>query len=161
MGKITCIHCGRRFIKNYRIKGIQRYCGSKTCQQVRKNRWESNSIRNLSGYRCQRLACKKKWRNTRPGYVYQQSYRESHGEYVLRNRIQQRYRNRRKVPKSSLTSNIVKTDALTSISLINGGLYALIPCKSSVFEKIVKTDALIVQLKDIQSYTGSSTINST
>ncbi len=161
MGRITCAHCGRRVTKNPRIKGIQRYCGSKECQQVRKNNWERNSLKKVSGYRSVRKSSKEKWRNAQPGYIYQRCYRESHGEYVLKNRLQQRERYRRKLSKNNLTTTIVKTDALTSISLISGGLYALIPCKSSVFEKIVKTDALIVQLKDIQSYTGSVSVNST
>jgi hypothetical protein len=160
MGRITCAHCGRSVTKNPRIKGIQRYCGLKACQQFRKNQWERNSLNHLSGYRAKRKACKEKWSKAQPGYIYQRSYRESHGEYVLKNRLQQRDRNRQKESKSDLSTKIVKTDALTSISLISGGLYALIPCKSSDFEKIVKTDALIVQLKEIQRNTGFVAPNS-
>jgi hypothetical protein len=54
-----CCHCRRR--KNVRLKRPQRYCGSKVCQQARKNKWNRDKNRSDSTYRLKRSSSKKAW----------------------------------------------------------------------------------------------------
>jgi hypothetical protein len=145
-----CKHCGKLFKRNPRIKNSQRYCGQKGCQQARKNAWELLKIKTDERYRERRQGSKKRWRKHRPSHIYQQKYRETHPEYVTHNCEQQKKRNVNGTAMDSYTK-IVKTDALFSEGLINPGLYALLPWNKSEMEKIVKTDALMVQLTVLQN----------
>lgn len=149
MSTFRCKHCGRRVKKNPRIKGDQQYCGSPDCQQSRKNKWEREKIRKDGLYRQKREESKRRWRKRHRGYEYQCKYRASHPEYVKANREKQGKRNQNH--KSFLSGNqIVKTDALNYAGLIRRGLYALQPVITDASGKIVKTDALIVQLSEVQ-----------
>jgi hypothetical protein len=141
-----CCHCRRRHRKNVRLKGPQRYCGSKVCQQARKNKWDRDKNRSDSTYRLKRSSSKKAWYKNYPGDHYQSSYRATHPDYVSGNREKQRLRSS-KAPQKTGEEKIVKTDALFSESLIISGFYALIPYEKMYSEKIVKTDALIVELR--------------
>jgi hypothetical protein len=49
-----------------------------------------------------------------------------------------------------MEEQIVKTDALSSESPVSKGFYVLMPYKKTRPEKIVKTDALIIELLNIQ-----------
>ena len=76
-------------------------------------------------------------------------YRQNHPDYVTDNRKRQQLRNKnaKKAISGFLRSNIVKTDALTSEGFTSCGLYEILPYKTSPGKKIVKTDALIVELR--------------
>lgn len=143
-----CCHCGKRTRSNPRLKVRQKYCGSKSCQQSRKNKWEREKLDKDSLYRQRRTLQKSQWRKNRPSYRYQSFYREGHPDYVDSNRKKQQIRNNhiKKPNTEDSVSNIVKTDALTSAPLIRCGLYELLPYKTSLDKNIVKTDALIVEL---------------
>jgi len=150
-----CCHCGTRTRSNPRLKVRQKYCGSKECQQSRKNKWERERLREDPLYCEQRNLQKSQWRKKRPSYQYQSSYREGHPDYVESNRKKQQIRNKtiKKPNTEDPVPNIVKTDALTSAPLIRCGIYELLPYKTGPCENIVKTDALIVELRsrsDIQ-----------
>ena len=142
-----CCHCQRCCRKNVRLKGHQRYCGSKDCQQARKNEWERDRLKRDSTYRLKRCSSKKVWYRNYPGDSYQSAYRQSHPGYVSGNREKQRLRAH---TGKTLEEQIVKTDALSSESLVSKGFYVLIPYKKSYpetcLENIVKTDAFIVEL---------------
>jgi hypothetical protein len=141
-----CCHCGRRCRKNVRLKGHQHYCGSKACQQARRNQWDRDRIKRDNAYRLKRYTSKKAWYGKYPGDRYQSSYRASHPEYVSDNRAKQRLR-ASKDTGTVAKEQIVKTDALSSESIVSQGFYMLIPCKKTRLEKIVKTDALIFELR--------------
>ena len=144
-----CHHCKQRHHPNIRLREKQRYCGSTGCQQARKNEWERNKLRSDPVYRLKRRADKKRWYSNYPGDKYQSGYRKSHRLYCSENRKGQVLRNEsRKITTGS--PKIVKTDTLTSESVVSSGFYALFPCADASGEKIVKTDALIVQLSGIQ-----------
>lgn len=154
-GYFYCCHCGKRTRINPRLKVRQKYCGSKECQQSRKNKWERDRLREDPLYREQRNLQKSQWRKHRPSHQYQSSYREGHPDYVDSNRKKQQIRNKniKKPDTAGSSPNIVKTDALTSAPLIRYGLYELLPYKTGPGKNIVKTDALIVELRsriDIQ-----------
>ena len=142
-----CSHCKQRKIKNLRIKSGQRYCGSRACQQARKNKHERERLKNDPVYYEKRKAQKANWQNKQQG-AYQKTYRENHPDYNNRNLILQRtsYQTTKTRSISIDMPKIVKTDALTSKMLIDSGLYEIRPYKTHPGKKIVKTDALIVAL---------------
>ena len=144
-----CRHCGRKKRKNLRLKIKQSYCGSRACQQARKNKWEREKKKKDPVFRERRKAQKLHWREMRPDDVYQRNYRENHPDYEISNREQQRERNNRTKMQGAgnAESKIVKTDALTSITSVYTGLYELHPYQKDLQENIVKTDVLIVELK--------------
>lgn len=144
---IRCQHCKKLIKINNRLKGTQRYCNSKICQQARKNRWEREKLLNDEEYLKKRKASKSKWRRKKPAHQYQKSYRESHTNYKHQNRITQRKRGRHADLQSKTTENkFVKTDALNSTGLTGIGMYKILLHKPVKGEKIVKTDTLIVEI---------------
>jgi len=153
MGRtFRCKHCGKIVSGNPRVKSEQRYCGLSSCQAARKNAWEKEKIRKDDDYRHRRRASKANWRKRYPSHLYQHKYRESHPGYVFLNREKQQQRNEKRKVFNTRTK-IVKTDALTSERLITAGLYEFLPCRQNNSGKIVKSDALMVQLSLIQSNT--------
>jgi len=129
-------------MKNPRIKSGQLYCGCKSCQQARKNAWERKKLKTDAGYYKKRKDQKATWHKNRPLYIYQRNYRETHPEYLKKNRFMQKIRN-----QNWNVSKIVKTDTSASMMLIESGLYEIRPYKTYPGKKIVNTDALIVALR--------------
>jgi len=149
MSKIfKCSKCKKRYKKNPRLKSEQKYCGSSSCQQARKNIWEKDKIAKDPVYRSKRKSDKTKWRKKRPCHEYQRQYRTTHPEYVKINREQQKLRNNNR-NESVSGDQIVKTDTLISENLASRRFYALFPVDNESGKNIVKTDALIVQLANI------------
>jgi len=149
-GYFYCRHCGKRTRKNPRIKNNnQNCCGSRHCQQSRKNLWEKKKLKNDVNYCVKRKSQKANWRKKRPVHNYQKEYRGSHPFYAESNRKQQRLRNKKasKIALENKNRKIVKTDALTSESSIRQGLYEILPFTMGQGKKIVKTDALIVEIR--------------
>lgn len=142
-----CSHCRERKRKNPRIKTGQRYCGSKACQQARKNKHERERLKNDPDYYAKRKAQKADWQDKQRG-AYQRTYRDTHRDYLEKNLLLQRLRYQRikTHPVPVAGKEIVKTDGLTSAMPITGGLYEIRPYKTHPDGKIVKTDGLIVAL---------------
>jgi bisphosphoglycerate-dependent phosphoglycerate mutase len=153
----------KRVNKDPHIKSGQQYCGLKSCQQSRKNSWELNKISCDVIYGEKRKASKKQWCEQH-GYLYQRRYRETHPDYVTLNRENQ-VKRRQKEEVVDPGEQIVKTDALSPERLIPTGVYILTPYRADVSKKssgkIVKTDALIVQLSGIQHNTAHFSANTT
>jgi len=144
-----CCCCKQRKKKNPRLKSGQRYCGSKACQQSRKNKHERERLKNDPGYYEKRKKQKADWLDKQQGaYHYQKTYRETHQDYLERNRYLQRLRYQEIKTRPSLGDmrKIVKTDTLTPEMPIESGLYEIRPYKTHPGKKIVNTDALIVAL---------------
>jgi len=135
--------------RNPRIKSGQRYCRLPGCQGARKNAWRLDKNQKDEGYRKKRSASNKRWRKHHFAHTYQQKYREMHPEYVVTNREKQKKRNEKRKNLQG-SAKIVKSDALSAERLINPGLYALSPYTENSEGKIVKSDALMVQLSLIQ-----------
>jgi len=147
--RIRCRHCRRRVKSNPRIKEGQHYCGLAACQQARKNSWEQEKNKNDESYRTRRRASKKRRLKEHPGSLYQENYRSAHPDYVQLNRENQVKRNQKRKILST-GAQIVKTDALICERLIPGGLYTIKPYRTDALGKIVKTDAIMVQLTSLQ-----------
>lgn len=139
---ITCYHCGKIVKRNERIKG-QRYCSALKCQQARKNKWEKNKLSQDKNYKENRKKQKEQWRKARPGYEYQRTYRNNHPQYAIKNKASQNRRNQKK-------QKIVKTDASNSTGGFSSGLYKILPYSTDGRINIVKTDALVVEIRRYQ-----------
>lgn len=138
---IRCCHCRKLFIPDRRQKGRQRYCSEKACQQARKNKSEHSRLQNDPVYKERRDRQKKEWYKKAPGDRYQAHYRSTHPDYCATNREQQRERNRK-----GRAAKIVKTDALRKKTDSGQSLRLVFPSDQHHWQKIVKTDALIVRI---------------
>ena len=105
---MICIHCGKEFSPNPRVKN-QRYCGDRKCQTARRASWYRKKIATDPDYRDNQKRCQKEWLNSHPGYW--KDYREKHAEYVERNRLLQLRRNA-KSRRDSVSRLIAKIDSL-------------------------------------------------
>lgn len=65
------------------------------CQNARRQEWRKNKYRKSEDYRIQCSLQQKKWRQDYPADQYQKNYRESHPDYVVRNGLLQRERNKK------------------------------------------------------------------
>ena len=152
-----CLHCQQWFTKNPRVKGKQKYCGSKECQQVRKNAWEQRKLKTDPAYKSKRQADKKRWYSKYSGDKYQSEYRKNNPEYCKKNREKQILRNQKR-QILSIAAKIVKTDTLPLERAVAQDLYVLVPYKKATektdTKKIVKTDTLIVQMVAAQHLAG-------
>jgi endogenous inhibitor of DNA gyrase (YacG/DUF329 family) len=135
---IICLHCGKEVPRNPRLKN-QKYCCAKECQQARMRTWKNRQYKQNSEYHKKSLASQKVWRGKYPAYQYQREYRKTHPEYVMRNRDQQKERNKKR-QKNHLTM-IVKTHALL-FQPREDGVYTLSRIKKNM---IVNRNALSLQ----------------
>lgn len=143
---IKCLHCGQEVPHNPRIKN-QKYCCAKECQQARMRTWKNQQYKKDSKYHKRSLASQKTWRSKYPSYKYQQEYRETHPEYVIRNRDLQRERNKKRQKDHSTI--IVNTDSLLFQSR-EDGVYTLARIKKNM---IVNRNALSLQPSIDGAYT--------
>jgi len=120
--------CRRVFHPNPRVKN-QRYCDKSNCQHARKARWQREKMKEDPDYRDNHRDGQQAWLERNRDYW--RRYRALHPEYVKRNRLLQRERDRRR-------RDLAKMDALAEISPVKPGRYYLIPAKSN----LAKMDAL-------------------
>ena len=127
--KIRCANpdCRIHFIPNPRVKN-QSYCGRKQCQRVRKRLWQRQKMARDPDYRANKRDSQKRWLKRNPGYW--RLYRLKNPQYVERNRIRQKERDRKR--------NLAKMDALDRASLFKSGTYYLFPAGAD----LAKMDAL-------------------
>jgi hypothetical protein len=144
-----CKNCHELKPVNYRLKDNQEYCSAAACQRARKAAWQKNKMATDLNYRGRQKECLRRWRKARPLDQYQKQYRLQHPEYVAKNRQLQRIRYKKRL-KSQDDQKIVKMDALKSPSE-KPNTYLMNPYKVDASGKIVKMDALIVQLTDLQA----------
>jgi hypothetical protein len=144
-GTFTCRHCGKTLPRNPRLKKNtkQSYCNAPSCKQAKKSARKKERYHMDFSYRQQHLDRQKIWRSKRPAHKYQQQYRESHPEYVERNRDLQVARNcRRKKGSSSMIVNGTPLSPQAS----NGVAFAIICIEK---EKIVNGTPFLVQMQII------------
>lgn len=137
---MICIHCGKEFIPNPRVKN-QRYCSDKECQKARRARWSRQKMEKDPDYRDNKKISQKEWIRHHPGYY--RKYRAKHPEYVKRNRLLQFKRNSMR-RKDKMSRMIAKIDALTGGGFSRKGeLFKVIPQDNKL---IAKMDSLVVKL---------------
>ncbi|GCC10055.1 hypothetical protein IPdc08_00075 [archaeon] len=141
---MICIHCGKEFSSNPRVKN-QRYCGDRKCQTARRVRWYRGKMATDPDYRDNQKRCQKEWLDNHPGYY--RKYRQEHPEYAERNRLLQLKRNAKR-RSDSVSRLIAKIDALnTGIYSRKGELFRIIPQDGRLIAKI---DALIARLVPVK-----------
>lgn len=148
---IKCKNGGHEVPANFRLKGNQQYCGDPECQRARKHAWQKNKMATDTKYRRKQIAGLVRWRKEHALHRYQKQYRLDHPEYVEKNREKQRLRNDKRRQRVQLTplEKIVKMDAFQN-QPIKSGIYWLAPYAMDTSQKIVKMDALLVELKKFQ-----------
>ena len=128
--KIRCANpqCRRLFHPNPRVKN-QQYCDKKDCQRARKRRWQRQKMKDDPDYQDDHRDAQQCW--IEQNRDYWRRYRALHPDYVKRNRLLQRKRDRKR-------RDLAKMDALGDFSPVKAGSYYLIPAK----ENLAKMDAL-------------------
>lgn len=140
----VCICCGKRFIRDRRVKG-QKYCSNKRCQRLRRALWQRNKMREDADYKDNQKRCQKEWLLKRPGYY--KEYRRKHPEKAERNRFLQIGRDARR-RKNGLDQLLAKMDSIGNrLYRRNGGIFKLIPRNN---ELLAKMDVMTVELIPVQ-----------
>ena len=101
--------------------------------------WKNRQYKQNSEYHRKSLVRQKVWRSKYPAYQYQREYRKTHPEYVMRNRDQQKERNKKRQKDHS--TMIVKTHAIV-LQPREDGAYLLSKVKKNM---IVNRNTLSLQ----------------
>lgn len=147
--EFICQHCGELKPANIRLKGHQCYCNAKECQRAGRATRQKKKMATDPVYRQQQITALHDWQKKRPLHQYQKEYRDSHPEYVQRNRELQKTRNQKR--SSCLAcQKIVKMYSFQNLKPEKSNSYIMCPYKLDASGKIVKMDSLVVQLLDLQ-----------
>ena len=130
-----CASCGRRFRPNSRVKE-QRYCGDPACQRERRRRWKWDKRRADGDYRLNQAVAQRAWAEANADYW--RHWRQQHPDYVERNRLQQRERDRRR-----RVDDLAKRNASAPVSSVPSGTYRLEPVTAG---DLAKRNALTVKI---------------
>jgi hypothetical protein len=140
-----CKNCDRQRPANPRLKDPQQYCNLIDCQRARKAAWIKLKRAIDSDYQKARQDDASRWRENKRASLYMRQYRQQHPDYVKSNTIKQRLRNQQRRAEAR-QKKIVKVDASTN-NKCGTYIMTILPAK------IVKVDALLVEL---QAYHGDS-----
>lgn len=174
---IVCKNCHEAVEKNPRLKTRQEYCGKKLCQQARKTRWAEEKYKKYKSYRQKKSQYNKQWRKRHRADEYQRNYRAQNSKYASSNRESQKERNKnrkdtsKKISTGAIISNNKNTQEgistkdckarrVSSKSPISKGLYAIFPYNPDAKQKIVKQDALLIQLANIEELRAENLFDS-
>lgn len=135
MAKRRCAGCGQRFVPRAQVPN-QRYCSAASCQQARRRHWLAQKRQTDPDYRANQAQAQRRWAAGQRGYW--RAYRQTHPEYVQRNRDQQRQRDRRRRSESltDAEGDLAKSDASPAKSRLPSGRYRLIPVTPSDLAKM-------------------------
>lgn len=89
MGK-RCVACGTYFRIRPQVPH-QTYCSAPACQRERRQSWQRNKLLSDPDHRDNKSRAQHSWTQKNPDYW--RKYRDSHPDYVERNRSMQRERN--------------------------------------------------------------------
>jgi len=90
MAKKRCVACGSYFKARTQVPN-QTYCSDTACQRKRRQAWQQQKLQTDPDHRDNKSRAQQAWVQQNSDYWRQ--YRESHPEYVERNRSRQRERN--------------------------------------------------------------------
>lgn len=129
-----CASCHQPFQPPPQVPG-QTYCSLVACQRERRRQWQLAKRKSDPDYRDNQSRAQSAWLVRQPGYW--RRYRQSHPEYVARNRAQQSDRNNRRRKQT-----IAKMDVSALSFLLPSGIYRL----SRQLAGVATIDEWIVQL---------------
>ena len=150
MKQITfrCACCKRIRPKNPRVKN-QKYCGTKACQQARKNKWQRKKLQTDSDYRTDKREMQQSWRARNSDYW--KRYRDKNPDYCERNCRLQRERDKKHCPDAVIpasdTGHLAKTDTLSQYLNQTTTSYYICPVGSD----LAKRDALEVKIVPVST----------
>ena len=148
MKQITfrCACCKYIRPRNPRVKN-QKYCGAKSCQQARKNKWQRKKLQTDPDYRTDKREIQQSWRARNSDYWKQ--YRDKNPDYCERNCRLQRERDKKRCPDSVIPASdaeyLAKTDTLSQYLNETTTSYYICPAGSN----LAKKDALEVKIVPI------------
>jgi len=109
----------------------QRFCSAPACQKERKRQWQKAKRAADADYRDNDVQANRYWRGQHPGYW--REYRRNHPEYVLRNREQQRERDRGTARNNQVaaapTADLANEDASSLDFPLPTGTYRIVPAR--------------------------------
>jgi len=163
MRTLVCLHCGKEFLRNKKLKHLdQHYCGEKACQAARKLSFDRHKYKTNEFFRSDKLHRARDQKKKRADQGdplacsrYQRDYRASHPDYVLENRQKQRLRNARTTGKTEPETKIVNPDAYMSQQPENDTVYAMIAVD---YKKIVNPDTFMSKNIDMELVTKDQTM---
>lgn len=85
-----CVACNQPFQPRPQVPG-QSYCSAPACQRERRKQWQRRKLQTDPDYQDNQARAQQAWTKRNPDYWLE--YRESHPEYVERNRARQLERN--------------------------------------------------------------------
>jgi len=144
-----CIHCGRSFRPNPRVKN-QRYCNDEACQKARRASWQRQKMAADPDYRENKQRCQRQWHERHP--IYYKEYRNKHPEYTQRNNALQQIRNlKRRNDKQG--EMIAKLDSLIKPYYSRrGAMFRLMPQPSRLIAKLDSLTVKLIPYKELRSY---------
>lgn len=130
-----CVACGVPFQPRPQVPQ-QSYCSAPECQSQRRKQWQRVKLQTDADHQNNQARAQQAWSQRNPDYWRQ--YRESHPEYVERNRTLQSERN----AKAAL-GPIAKMDASNSLPPLPQGIYHL---SLVTGDEIAKRDVWTVEI---------------
>jgi hypothetical protein len=134
MATRRCLACGDTFPLRPQSPN-QAYCSAAACQRDRRKHWQQERRRSDGDYRENQKLAHERWLAKHPDYW--REYRATHAEYVDRNRLQQRERDRR-----GSRRDIANMDA--SPQALASGVYLL--TRRSATEELANMDSWIIEI---------------
>jgi hypothetical protein len=117
MEKKQCVACNQSFQPRPQVPD-QSYCSAPECQRERRKQWHRQKLQTDPDYLHNQARAQKAWMRRNPDYW--RKYRESHPEYVERNRVRQKQRNAKATGHS-----IAKMDVSVQETQLASGIYEL------------------------------------
>jgi len=115
----------------------QRYCGTRACQQARKNKWQREKQQADPDYRSNKRESQQAWQ--KGNLTYWRQYRSRNLEYLERNRQLQQERDRK---RCQTTDRLAKMDTLSRYFNDTTATYYIY----AGGENLAKKDALLVKI---------------
>lgn len=112
-----CAACGQLFQPRPQIPQ-QSYCSAPDCQRERRKQWQLLKLQTDRDYQDNQARAQQAWTQRNPDYW--REYRESHPEYVERNRALQQGRNTK-----AMVGPIAKMDVSNTVIPLPSGIYHL------------------------------------
>lgn len=112
-----CAACGESFKPRPQVPQ-QSYCAEPECQRERRRQWQQAKLQSDPDYQDNQARAQQAWNQRHPDYW--RDYRQSHPEYVERNRVLQQVRNAK-----VMASPIAKMDVSNRALPLPSGVYRL------------------------------------
>ena len=130
-----CVACGAPFQPRPQVPQ-QSYCAGPGCQRERRRQWQRDKLQSDPDYQENQMRAQQAWSQRNPDYW--RDYRQSHSEYVERNRVLQQKRNA-KVMRPAIAKMDVSNPAIP----LPSGIYHLSLASES---DIAKMDVWTVEI---------------